>query len=156
MIEIDIPGRGIIKLEHLVSDVNGTLAVDGSLLDGVAQRLNALRDRLTIHLITADTHGRQAIIDKQLGLQANRLTAGQESVQKAAFVRSLGADKVIAIGQGANDAGMLREASIGICVLSQEGTALTTLQAADLFVPDILIALDLLEKPTRLIASLRQ
>ncbi len=156
MIEIDVPGRGKIKLAYLVSDVNGTLAVDGELLDGVTERLAKLREHLAIHLITADTHGRQAVIDQQLGLQAHRLTPGQEPAQKSAFVRSLGSDQVIAIGQGANDAGMLREAAIGICVLSQEGSAVSTLQAADLFVPDILAALDLLERPTRLIASLRQ
>ncbi len=57
MIELNIPGRGNFSIEHLVMDVNGTLAVDGSLLDGVARRIAALRDRLEIHLLTADTHG---------------------------------------------------------------------------------------------------
>ena len=35
MIDIDIPGRDHYRLEHLVLDVNGTLALDGNLLDGV-------------------------------------------------------------------------------------------------------------------------
>lgn len=35
MIEINIPGRAAYQLEHLVCDVNGTLALDGVLLDGV-------------------------------------------------------------------------------------------------------------------------
>jgi P-type E1-E2 ATPase len=156
MIELDIPGQPPLKLEHLVSDVNGTLAVDGSLIAGVERAINALRDRIKIHLITADTHGRQAAIDRQLGLKAQRLQPGDEAGQKAAFVRELGDSNVIAIGQGANDARMLREAAIGICVLSPEGTATQTLLASDLFVPDILTAFELLEKPTRLIASLRQ
>ncbi len=156
MIELNIPGRGEIRLEHLVSDVNGTLAIDGELPEGLVKRLSALRDRLTLHLITADTHGRQAVIDQQLNLRAVRLQPGSEAEQKAEYVRHLGAEKVVAIGQGANDAAMLKEAAIGICVLSTEGTAVSALLAADLVVRDIFEALELLEKPLRLVASLRK
>ncbi|MBV5337702.1 MAG: ATPase P, partial [Deltaproteobacteria bacterium] len=67
MIKFSIPGRGEYELEHLVMDVNGTLAIDGQLMDGVAGKIAALRDTLTIHLLTADTHGKQAAIDQQLG-----------------------------------------------------------------------------------------
>jgi len=42
VIEIDIPGKGLLRLEHAVFDVNGTLALDGELLPGVAERLAAL------------------------------------------------------------------------------------------------------------------
>jgi soluble P-type ATPase len=156
MIELNIPGRGLIQLEHLVSDVNGTLANDGQLLDGLARRLSQLGDRLQIHLITADTHGKQDIIDLQLNMKATRLRAGQEGEQKAAYVHQLGSEHVVAIGQGANDAAMLKTAAIGICILSPEGTALETLLSADLVVPDIFTALGLLEKPLRLIATLRK
>ncbi len=156
MIELTIPGRGDLNIEYLVMDVNGTLALDGVLLEGVAKRIGALRDRLEIHLLTADTHGRQAVIDQLLNLQAARIRGGREAEQKAEYVRSLGAERVAAIGQGANDALMLREAALGLCVMSIEGLATETLAAADLLMPDILSALDLFEKPLRLIASLRK
>lgn len=155
MIEINIPGRGTIQLEYLVSDVNGTLAVDGLLLEGLARKIAGLADRLQVHLLTADTHGGQAIIDQQLKLQAVRIKKGREAGQKADYVKSLGANKVVSIGQGANDAAMLREAAIGIGILSVEGIARDTLLAADILVPDICAAFDLLEKPLRLVASLR-
>jgi P-type E1-E2 ATPase len=156
MIELTIPGRGELKIEHIVTDVNGTLALDGQLIDGVAKRIASLRDRLTIHMITADTHGRQKIIDQTLGITAARMTPGNEAEQKAELVRKLGAEHVAAIGQGANDALMLKEAALGICVLSVEGVAIETLNAADLFLPDINSALDLFNKPLRIIASLRK
>lgn len=156
MIELTIPGRGELRIQHLVTDVNGTLALDGILLDGLAKRIGLLRDRLTIHLLTVDTHGRQAVIDGQLNLTAVRIKGGNEAGQKADYVKNLGADSVVAIGQGANDAAMLKEAALGICVMSQEGVAVETLLTADLLVPDIFAALDLLEKPLRLIASLRK
>jgi soluble P-type ATPase len=156
MIELNIPGRGSLQLQHLVCDVNGTLAMDGQLLDGVKQRLTILRDRLTLHLLTADTHGKQSIIDQQLGIQAVRIPAGSEAERKAKYVLELGASSVVAIGQGANDAGMLREAGLGICVLSAEGTAVETLVSADLVAGSFFEALELLEKPLRIVATLRK
>ena len=139
-----------------MSDVNGTLALDGQLFDGLVRPLSAMRDRLSLHLLTADTHGRQAVIDRQLNLSAVRILPGDEALQKAEYVRRLGAQHVVAIGQGANDAAMLKEAALGICVLSQEGAAMETLLAADLVAPDIFAALELLEKPLRIVASLRK
>jgi len=156
MIEINIPGRGLLQLEHLVSDVNGTLAVDGVLMDGLARRIASLRGRLTVHLLTADTHGKQTVIDHQLNLTATRLSGGNEQEQKRAYVEKLGSKKVVALGQGANDAAMLKEAGLGICVMSPEGSAVETLLSADLVVPDIMAAFDLLDKPLRIAASLRK
>lgn len=156
MIEITIPGRGTLRIKHLVCDVNGTLAIDGQPIEGVARHLKTLRDRLQIHMLTANTHGKQAEIDRQLNLKAHIIQKGHEAEQKAEFIASLGAEGVIAIGQGANDAAMLKAAAIGIAILSQEGLAIETLNAADLLMPDILSALTALEKPVRLIATLRK
>ena len=156
MLELNIPTKGTLKLEHLVCDVNGTLALDGRLIDGVAQSLKSLQDRLEVHLITADTHGSQQSIDQQLNLHAVRLKPGDEAGQKAAYIRQLGAERVAAIGQGANDAGMLREAALGIGILSPEGLAVETLLAADLVVPNISAALQLFDKPLRIVATLRK
>lgn len=155
MIEVTIPGRGIIQLEHLVCDVNGTLAVDGKLMEGVATAINHMCDRLTVHLVTANTHGGQTLIDHQLSLQAHILTPGDEARQKTEYVQQLGAQNVVAIGQGANDAGMLAAAAIGICVLSREGSAVSAINSADLVTADILTAFELIEKPVRLVATLR-
>ncbi len=155
MIELTIPGRGQVQLEHLVCDVNGTLAVDGQLQEGLPRLLNRLRDRLKLHLLTADTHGKQDFIDRQLNIVAVRISPGQEASQKAEYVRQLGAEKVVAIGQGANDAEMLQAAGLGICVLSVEGTATQTLLASDLVAANIFEALNLLENPLRIVASLR-
>lgn len=156
MIELDIPGRGLIRLEHMVSDVNGTIALDGQLQNGLARKITALQDRLQVHLLTADTHGRQDIIDQQLNLKAVRVERGHEAQQKAAYIKNLGPDNVIAIGQGANDAAMLKAAAIGIGLVSTEGIAVETLLSADIIVPDIHAAIDLLNKPLRIVASLRK
>ena len=155
MIEIEIPGRGTYRLKHLVLDVNGTIAVEGQLVEGVAGRVAELRRSIEVHMLTADTRGRQQAIDAQLGMQAARITPQDEAVQKASFVRELGGEGVCAVGNGANDAGMLREAKLAIAVLGVEGLALETLNTADVVVPHVNAALDLLLDPLRLVATLR-
>jgi P-type E1-E2 ATPase len=158
--KITIPGRGTYHLIHLVLDVNGTVVAGGQLIDGVRERLLALRQSgFEVHWITADTRGRQAALDEALGWPAVRIAAGDpqgEAEQKAAFVRSLGAEGVVAAGNGSNDVAMLREAAMGIAVLGPEGLALDTLLAADVVAPDICAALDLLHDPSRLVATMRR
>jgi P-type E1-E2 ATPase len=156
VIELNIPGRDFIRLQHLVCDVNGTLAIDGRLIDGVSHALTTLRDRLELHLLTTDTHGKQDHIDEHLDVTAVRIPAGSEAEAKAEYVTSLGSDSVVAVGQGANDETMLQRAKIGICVLSSEGAFSKTLQAADIVATDILSALALLENPLRMVATLRR
>lgn len=156
MIDLEIPGLGRYELQHLVLDVNGTIARDGSLLPGVQERLGRLSVELTLHLITADTHGRQEAIDRALGLTSVRISPGLESAQKGRYVRHLGAAGVAAIGNGANDVDMLRSAAIGIAVLGEEGLAGVAAEAADLLAADVNQALDLLCYPQRLVATLRR
>jgi P-type E1-E2 ATPase len=156
MIELSIPGRRSLQIQHLVADVNGTLATDGVLIDGVPRRIASIRDRLSVHLLTADTHGQQSSIDQRLNLTAVRLSPGDEQAQKRSYVEQLGAECVVAVGQGANDSGMLKAAAVGICVMSEEGAATEAMLAADIVVPDIMTAFDLLDRPLRIVATLRK
>jgi P-type E1-E2 ATPase len=156
VIEIEAPGRDVYRLDHLVLDVNGTIAVDGQLIEGVAERLAEVRGLIQIHMITADTRGRQEAIDAQLGMKAVRILSENESAQKAAFVARLGGEGVCAVGNGAIDAGMLREARLAIAVLGEEGLAVEALNASDVVVPHINAALDLLLDLQRLVATLRR
>jgi len=156
MIEIAVPGFMTFQFHHLVMDVNGTIAKDGQLIDGVADRLKELRSRLDIHLITADTHGLQEVIDKQLDLSAVRTPAENQIETKLAYIEKLGADMVVAIGNGANDSAMLERAALGIVIVGPEGASILSLLKADVAVPHIHAALELLLYPKRLIATLRR
>ena len=157
MLAFEIPGRGKYELVRLVVDVNGTLAEDGDLIAGVKERLARLQRGLDVIMITADTHGRQLAIDGELGMEAIRLEGGHpEAWQKAEFVRRLGSDATVVIGNGANDAQMLKEAAIGVVVIGPEGASIAALQNADVATCSIVDALDLLLNPRRLIATLRQ
>jgi P-type E1-E2 ATPase len=155
-VELAIPGRESIVLKHAVFDVNGTLAVDGELIEGVSERLGILAGSLTIHMITADTHGKQHAIDDRLGITAVRMTPGHEREQKAEFINRLDRHHCAAVGNGANDVLMLETAVLGIAVLGHEGLYFEAARAADVLAPSILDALDMLIHPARLVATLRR
>ena len=155
MIQIDIPNGPQLHLKYLVLDLNGTLAMDGVILPGVAKRIASLSERLDIFLLTANTHGGGASIAEELDIQFIQLAPGPGGEQKEAFVQNLGREQVVAMGNGANDAAMLRTAALGIAVNGAEGTAPSAILSADIYVPNIRDALDLLLFPDRLRATLR-
>lgn len=156
MLAIEISEGRHITIEHVVLDVNGTLAVDGILLPRVVEQLALVRQQLAVHLLTADTYGTQEEIDVQLGLEAVRTRPGQRAApQKEAYVHNLGADRVVAIGNGANDRLMFRAAALAIAILGPEGMSRAALLEADILVPNIHAALDLLLHPRRVLATLR-
>lgn len=155
MIEVHIPGVGRRRFDHLVLDVNGTLARDGRLLPEVEDLLKSMRNLLNVHMVTADTHGAQDEIDRKLGLTAHRIPADEQAEAKELFIKDLEPETVVAIGNGANDALMLEQAGLGIAVIGPEGAATKTLTNSDVVVSNITDALQLLLLPKRLIATLR-
>lgn len=155
MIEITIPGSGKIQLEHLVLDYNGTLARDGDLLEGVAERIIALAQVFTVHVVTADTFGKVQAAMAGLPCTVRILPQTDQGHAKMAYVWQLNRSRVAAIGNGRNDRLMLQAARLGIMILGPEGASVDTLHAADVAVPSIHAAFDLLQHPLRLVATLR-
>lgn len=155
MLRLDIPGFAALDLEYLVLDFNGTLALDGRLREGVAPRLQALADTLVIHVVTGDTHGTAREQLRGLPVALTVLEPERQAEAKRAYLRRLGPAGCVAVGNGRNDRLMLGEAALGIAVTGPEGTSPEALHAAHLFVPDSLAALDLLDHPRRIVASLR-
>jgi soluble P-type ATPase len=155
VLRIDIPGRGVFELEHLVLDVNGTIARDGSVVAGVTEGIDGLREQIHIVAITADTHGTAPALRDLLGIDVHVITSGGEAAQKLALVESLGPERVVAAGNGANDVSMLRAAAIGACVIGDEGAAGGAIAVADIVVTGAESLFGLLENPARLVATLR-
>lgn len=155
MIEIAIPGFGQVRLQHLVSDYNGTLALDGRLLPGVADAVRALSTRLSIHVVTADTFGLAAAELVGLPVRLHITPVDSQDLAKLAYVQALGPDTVVAMGNGRNDRHMLKVAAVGIALSQREGLATETLLNADLVLPGVLDAFELLAHPKRLTATLR-
>ena len=78
-----------------------------------------------------------------------------QGIAKEKYIDQLNPSHTIAIGNGRNDFYMLKKARLGIAVIGDEGAARETLEAASVMVPNIYKALDLLNEPKKLIATLR-
>lgn len=151
----DVPGYGVLNVDHVVCDYNGTLALDGRLLDGVKQALNRLAGKVAVHVITADTHGSVAEQMRDVDCEIVVIGTQDQDRDKRDFIRSLDSDTVVAIGNGRNDESMLREAGLGIALVQEEGAFTRTVLASDIICRSAADALALLENPARLTATLR-
>ncbi|HTR44220.1 MAG TPA: HAD hydrolase family protein [Thermodesulfovibrionales bacterium] len=155
MFELDIPGFGHVRLTHLVSDFTGTLSVDGRLLPGVSDQLKRIAEFLSVHIVTADTFGMARTELQGVDCEILILEGENHDIQKEKFVETLGAEEVVALGNGKNDRKMLEAARIGIAVCEQEGCATDAVKSADILVTSTRDALDLLLNHKRLKATLR-
>lgn len=155
MMHIDIPNGPTFALRHLVLDYNGTLAVDGTLLPGVAEGISEIARRLEVHILTADTHGTVAAQARDLPCRIHIIGDGRQDREKLAYVENLGADAVACIGNGRNDGLMLKKAALGIALIQKEGASVETLLNADVVCTNIIDAFDLFRKDGRLKATLR-
>ncbi len=155
MLEIDIPGFGLVILNHLVSDFTGTLSVDGRLIPGVKKNLQNINKFLQIHILTADTFGTAEQQLKGVNCNLHILTGSDHDKQKEQYVKKLGAKNVVALGNGNNDRKMLKAARIGIAVCLKEGCSRDAYVSSDIIVTSARDALDLLLNTKRLKATLR-
>jgi soluble P-type ATPase len=155
MLNIVIPGAPALELHHLVLDFNGTLACDGGLLDGVAERLQLLAGPLQLHVVTGDTFGSAGESLAGVPCDVVILSTTRQAEAKRHLLQRFGAGGVACIGNGRNDRLMMKAAALGIGVVQAEGAAPETLMAADVVVHTAHEALDLLLHPLRLTATLR-
>jgi soluble P-type ATPase len=156
MLIMEIPGRGTFPTECLVLDMNGTLAVDGRVSSKVRDKVNLLAKRLKVYILTADTRGDAQERLGRIDAELVRIDGGDEASQKGRFVRGIGGEKTIAVGNGYNDHLMVKEAALGIAVIGREGSARETISNADVVVNEMVDALDLILKPLRHQATLRK
>ena len=155
MIDVTIPGFGRLALSELVCDFNGTLGRDGRLLDDARRLLPAVAKIVNVRVVTGDTFGTASDALRDCPCELVLLAPHAQAEAKAALVERIGAERVVAIGNGRNDRLMLKAAALAIGVLGDEGIARDALDACDVVTRHIADALELLLAPRRLVATLR-
>lgn len=153
--EITIPGTGTLDIKNIILDYNGTLAVDGILINGVKEIINELSGHFKIHVITADTFGGAESALSGANCTFTKIEPGNQTEAKLQFLIECGKNNTACIGNGKNDRYMLKESILGISVIQGEGVFTETLIMSDIVSPDILNALELFRNPKRLIATMR-
>ncbi len=153
--QINIPGRKSFVIKSIVFDYNGTIAIDGKLIKGISENINELASRFHFYVITADTYGSVSKELEDINCEVIKIPESEQDISKLDFVRKIGADTTLAIGNGRNDKLMLKEAILGVGILQDEGICTETLMNSDIVIKSILDVFAYLRNPNRLIATLR-
>jgi P-type E1-E2 ATPase len=156
MMIFDIPGYTRLEIKHVVCDYNGTIAVDGKLIDGVCEIINELSKELEFHVITADTYGFVERELKNVNCKLIKISNQNQAQSKLEYVSGIAKDRTVCIGNGNNDRLMLKEACLGIALVQEEGACVETLLSSTVVCKSIIDAFGYFKEPKRLIATLRR
>ncbi|WP_419776770.1 HAD family hydrolase [Malaciobacter marinus] len=153
--KVNIPGKQEIEIKNIVFDYNGTIAIDGKLIDGVKENINELSNEFNFFVITADTYGSVEQELKSVNCKIIKIEKSLQDISKEKFIKELGSNTALCVGNGRNDKLMLKEAILGIAILQDEGICTQTLLNSDILVKSILDVFGFLNDKNRLIATLR-
>ena len=154
MLTIERPGQESLQIEFILIDFEGTLASDRRVHPKAKDKINLLSKRTKIYVLTK---GEKEVVEetlKKVKAEVIFLKESESSSQKLEWLEQSGDHRTVAIGNGADDASLLKKAGLGICVVGKEGAAGEALREADVVFTDILDALDFLLKPLRQKATL--
>lgn len=156
MITIDIPGYRTLNINNVVFDFNGTIAKDGVLLKEVRELMNDLDNMgVEIFVLTADTNGSVENECSGLPLKVEIFSEGNAVLEKKKVIERLGSNTTVSFGNGRNDIEMFKSSVLSIGVMGSEGCYSKILSESDVVVSNIINGINLLLKPNRLKATLR-
>lgn len=147
MIIIQRPGQEPLEIDFLLLNFEGTLATDRRVHPKAKDKLNLLAKRIKIYILAKGEQVTIREILKKVRAEVAFLIEGEVSQGKLDLLRQVGASRTVAIGNGVDDAAMIGEAGLGICILGKEGTSAEAIKKADVVFTDMLDALDFLLKP---------
>lgn len=154
MLLVDIPGRENLKLENLVLDYNGTIAVDGNISIRIKEMLEDISKFLKVYILTADTYGTVEKQCKDLDVSIKIFANENAAKCKKDIVKSLDG-QTVCIGNGYNDIEMFKISDLSIAVIGEEGCCGKLINYADIIVKSPIDALELILNPNRIKATLR-
>lgn len=152
---IEIPGRKTLEIKDVVFDYNGTIAIDGKLISDVSKYINELSSSFNFYVIIADTYGTVKKELENTNCKVITIPALAQDLSKLNFVKELGLNTCLSVGNGRNDKLMLKESILGIAILQDEGLCTETLLNSDILVKSIFDVFAFLKDSNRLIATLR-
>lgn len=157
MKEIDIPNYGKIIVKNVIFDLNGTLQFKGKISEAVVNKFEQIKEIYNVYLVSADNRGNLKELAKKLNVSYIKINPKEitEAEAKNNELIKLNKDNTIVVGNGNNDALMLKNAVIGITVLGNEGATVKSILNSDVVVPNTISALDFLLDEKIMIGTLR-
>ena len=154
MMKILRPGQEPLEIDFILLDFDGTLASDRRIHPKAKDKINLLSKRTKVYILAKGKKESIAEVLKKVKAEVVYLEEGVASQRKLDLLHQSGATKTVAIGNGLDDAAMIEEAGLGICIMGKEGTSGEAMKMADVVVTNILDGLDFLLKPLRQKATL--
>ncbi len=149
-----IPNSKNIEIKTLILDLNGTLTVRGELVKGVQEILEKIKNKgMKVVLFSGDTRGNGKKVADDLGIDLVVTPTGKDK-RKSAL--KLNPSTCAAIGNGLIDVPLLKTVRLSILTLQAEGIHTKCIKEADIIVPSIIDALNLLVDESSLISTLRK
>jgi len=157
MKEINIPNYGKFIIENVIFDLNGTLQFKGQISEELFNKFEQLKDNYNVYIISADIRGNLKELANNLNVSFIKINPKEttEAEAKNNELIKLNKDKTIAVGNGNNDALMLKNAVIGISVLGKEGATVKSILNSDVVFPNPISVLDFLLDEKIMIGTLR-
>ena len=137
----DVPRVGVLEFDTIVLDLNGTLSVKWVISNKTKEKISKLRELwFTIYLLTGDARWTWQTLCNDLWID---LIVTQGSEEKAEFMKKIGREKTVAIGNARIDIGMFQHAELSIATIQAEWIHRALLDHVDIIIPSIEDALDL-------------
>lgn len=155
MLVYEIPGREKIEIQNVVFDYNGTIAVDGKVLEGVEELFVELDKHVDIYILTADTYGTVAKECSRLPGKVWTFPKENAGESKRDIVKRLGGQNTLVVGNGFNDIPMFQESILSIAVIEGEGACGKLLPYAHIVARSIKEALEIILSENKVKATLR-
>ncbi|MDO5707358.1 MAG: HAD hydrolase family protein [Andreesenia angusta] len=152
---IEIPGFRSIHIEHLVLDYNGTLAVDGKVIDGVRDRIKKLSKEIKVHILATDTFSVANSEFEDYDVEIKIMNSDDSAIHKRKTVETLGNQNTVCIGNGFNDIEMMKVAGLSLGIVQSEGMSGKLVFYSDIIYNNIIDALDALDNTNRIRSILR-
>lgn len=157
MKEFNIPNYGKITIKNIIFDINGTIQFKEQISEALVNKFDELKKFYNIYLVSADTRGNLKELAGFLKVSYIKINpkGDSEAEAKNSELIKLGKEVTVAIGNGNNDALMLKNSILGITVLGSEGATVKSILNSDVIVPDPLSAIDFLLDEKIMIGTLR-
>ena len=154
---INIPNYGEITIKNVLFDMNGTIQFEGKISEKLHEKFDILKKFYNVYLISSDTRGNLEDIAKKLDV--NYITINSDKIPheeaKCKVLMTLGEDVTVAVGNGNNDALMLKKALLGLAIIGKEGATTKCVLNSDVLFPDPISAINFLLDDKIMIATLR-
>lgn len=108
---------GTLLYVSIDGKIKGHFELRQLLRNGVKEMLNALRNKVSISLLSGDKAYQKNYLQKELGEKISLLFE-QQPIDKLNYIRQLqSSGEIVAMtGDGLNDAGALKQSDVGICI----------------------------------------